>query len=621
MLKQMRTNTKWIIIIVTVGFIGMIVFQWGMDIGSQRQGVQAGVVGRINDVEIKYDYYDQLVRNQQDMLGADQQMTLDQSRMIHEKVWNFIVTNTLIEQEIEKLEITFTDKELLSYMLTVPVPIAYQAPIFMEDDTFSPAKYQAFIQNPANLSDPQRRQLLDYIEMQARQVLPRAKLQQSLENSIIIKDSEVRERWLRENEQRKIDWFFINTSVFESYPDTVYPEDLRMYYEEHKDDYRHEEMRSLDAVFFELIPTAADTTEVLERAKLLTERARSGEDFSEFANGYSEDPGNTDSNGAKLGGDLGFFGRGAMTKEFEDVAFSLKSGEISEPFLTRFGCHIVKVDSMKYKEDSKEIDEVKARHILLRIEPSGLTQETVENKVRAFYESVNSGMDFNLKVQMDSLQVVKTPLFLKESQYIPSIGNNTQLLANRSFRAKKGDLLPIYTTDTGYFVIKVSEIMEASISPFEDVESRIAEDVRKEMRAKYAENYCSRVSENLKEGMNLSDAVKAVADTLISTTVKTETVNRAQFISGLGSMNPFIVGVFTLENTGNNTGTVITDNGSGIAVLLEKIPVDEKRFEEEKNQLKERLENELKSDLMSRYIDHLVKNARIVDNRDLFLTL
>lgn len=621
MLKQMRTNTKLIMIIVIIGFVGMIVFQWGMDIGDRRQGVQAGVIGKINDVEIEYDYYNQLIRNQQEMLGTDQRMTLDQSRRIHEDVWNIIVTNILIEQEIKKLGITFTDKELLSYMFTVPVQIAYQSPIFMEDDTFSLAKYRAFIQNPANLNDPQRRQLLNYIEMQAKQVLPRVKLQQSFENGIIIKDSEVRERWLRENEQRKIDWFFVNTSVLGSYPDTVYPEDLRVYYEKHKEDYKHEEMRGLDAVFFELAPTTADTTEILERAKLLAERARSGEGFSELANGYSEDPGNTDPAGGKRGGDLGFFGRGAMTKEFEDVAFSLKPGEISEPFLTRFGCHIVNVDSIKYKEDNKEIDEVKARHILLRIEPSGRTQEMVENKVKAFYETVNSGMDFNLKVQMDSLQVLKTPLFLKDSQYIPAIGSNTQLLAKRSFRVKKGDLLPVYAIDTGYYVMKVSEVAKAGIPPFEEVESRVAEDVKKEMRAKYAEDYCSRAHESLKGGMNLSDAVKAVADTLISAAVKTETVNRTHFIPGLGTLNPLITRVFTFENAGDNTGTVVTGNGSGIAVLLEKNPIDEKKFEEEKDQFKVRLENELKNGIMSRYIDHLKKNARIVDNRDLFLTL
>ncbi len=621
MLKQLRTNTKWIMIIVILGFVGMIVFQWGMDIGNRRFGVQAGVIGKVNNVEIKYDYYNQVINNQQDMLGINQRVTLDETRKIHEDVWNYIVTTTLIEQEIEKLGITYTDKELLYYMLTVPIQVAYQAPIFMEDGNFSLTKYQAFIQNPANLSDPSTVNVLNIIESQARQMLPMVKLQQSIENSIIISDYEVREQWLSENEQRKIDWFFVDTSALKSYPDKVNTEDLSVYYNKNKNDYEQKEMRGLDAVFFELVPTAADTTEVLERAGLLAKRALSGEVFSELANGYSEDPGNTDLSGNKLGGDLGFFGRGMLTKEFEDVAFSMKPGEVSEPFLTGFGCHIVYVDSIKFKENSKEIDEVKARHILLLIEPSVYTQETVENNAKAFYESVISGVDFNLQAQMDSLQVIKTPLFTQDSQNIIPIGSNTQLLTNRAFRAKKDELLPIYYMDNGYYVTKVSEIIKAGIPPFEDVEGRVAEDVRKEIRAKYIEDYCKQVYEKKQGGVSLNDAVKAVTDTLITADVKTESVNRNYFIAGLGNLNKLIAKVFTLENAGDDTGVIVTDEGSGIAVLLEKIPIDEKKFEEEKEQLKVRLENELKNDLMSRYLDKLKKDAKIIDNRDLILSI
>ena len=212
--------------------------------------------------------------------------------------------------------------------------------------------------------------------------------------------------------KRNIDFLFVNTSSLTSYPDTVSPEAITNYYEENKADYKQEEMRSLDTVFFELTPTSADTAEVIERAQLLVQKARSGEDFSELANGYSEDQGNTDYSGNKRGGDLGFFGKGAMVQEFEDTAFNMKPGEISEPFLTRFGCHIVCVDSLVYNENGKDIDQVKARHILLLIEPSLDTQETVENRAKAFFESVNSGADFDMQAEMENLQILKNSFFL-----------------------------------------------------------------------------------------------------------------------------------------------------------------------------------------------------------------
>jgi len=622
MLKRLRTNTKWIMITVVIGFVGMIVLDWGMNIGSRSPRNQTGMmIGEVNGIEIKYDTYDRLIKNQRDTLGPNQRITLDQTRRIHEEVWNYIITNILIEQEIENRRITYTDKELLDYMLKNPVQGAEQIELFKENEVFSIVKYQAFIQNPQNLNDPNTRQFLDIVEMQAKSTLPRIKLQQSLEDGVIISDSRVRERWMRENEQRNIDWLFVSITGLRAYPATVEPEVLSAYYDEHKEDYKHEEMRSLEAVFFSLSPTTEDTTEVFERAKLLAERAKSGEDFSELADSYSEDPGNEGYDGNKYGGDLGFFGKGSMVKEFEDVAFGMKPGEVSDPFLTRFGYHIVKVDSVKYAEDKKEIDQVKARHILLSIEPSGKTQEMVSNRVKAFSELLDSGMDFNLQAQKDSLNVLKTPLFLEDTQFIPNIGNNAQLLSTRAFMADKDEVLPVYMTDDGYYIIKVSETVKAGIPPFEELQNPITEDVKREMRAKYAEDYCRRVYNQVKAGEGLRETVDAMTDSLILETVETATVTRSYNIPGLGTMNALIASIFALENAGDNTGPVITENGSGMAVLLEKLPVDEKKFEEEKNQLKTELENELKNDMVSRYINNLRENAEIVDNRYLFFNL
>jgi len=96
----------------------------------------------------------------------------------------------------------------------------------------------------------------------------------------------------------------------------------------------------------------------LDEAQGLLERIKAGEDFSELARQYSQDPGS-----AAAGGDLGWFGRGVMVQEFEDAAFALKPGEMSELVETQFGYHIILVDEVE--EDGGEVTQVKARHILI----------------------------------------------------------------------------------------------------------------------------------------------------------------------------------------------------------------------------------------------------------------
>ena len=72
-------------------------------------------------------------------------------------------------------------------------------------------------------------------------------------------------------------------------------------------------------------------------AVILLERIQKGEKFGKLAKEFSIDSGS-----AKRDGNLGYFGRGKMVKEFEKSAFSLQTGQISEPVKTQYGYHIIK---------------------------------------------------------------------------------------------------------------------------------------------------------------------------------------------------------------------------------------------------------------------------------------
>lgn len=94
-----------------------------------------------------------------------------------------------------------------------------------------------------------------------------------------------------------------------------------------------------------------------EKAKEIKKEVEEGKAFDEAAKEYSTCP------SSENGGSLGEFSRGSMVKEFEDVAFTMGKGEISEPVKTQFGYHLIKVDDKK--------------------DPDSLTFEDVETDVRS----------------------------------------------------------------------------------------------------------------------------------------------------------------------------------------------------------------------------------------------
>jgi foldase protein PrsA len=115
-------------------------------------------------------------------------------------------------------------------------------------------------------------------------------------------------------------------------------EELKTYFDENKDSLGEAEQVKASHIL----------VEDEETAKEIKQKLGDGADFAELAKEYSTDEGSKEN-----GGELGFFPRGTMVTEFEDVAFSLPINEISEPVKSDYGYHIIKVEE---KKEAKEAD-------------------------------------------------------------------------------------------------------------------------------------------------------------------------------------------------------------------------------------------------------------------------
>ena len=591
-MNKMREHTKTFLIILVLAFIGTIIFDWGMDVTGLKQ--QPNVMGEINGEKIMADRYYQAVRNQ--MEAARQQGSVDlsdtQINQIESQVWENMVQEILMQQEISRRGIAVTDSEIVALLMNSPPEVLRGNESFQTDGIFDMEKYRSAIQDPRNDWRP----IEDYI----RSLIPFQKLQEQITASVITTPEEIRWEYIKRNEKVKVKYIFFNPNDISNDEITIDETEIEKYYRDNLDQYDEPEKRQIDYILFPLQATAYDSQAIAGDAEDIMKRLGDGEEFASLAETFSEDPGSREK-----GGDLGFFGKGAMVAEFEEAAFATKVGEVVGPVQSSFGLHIIKVEDRKTENGEEQ---VQARHILLKYEPSNKTRNDLQT-VAAMFAMDALEFGFTETTQKDSQNVESSPLFT-EGGFIPGIGISREI-NQFVFNSEVGDVREEpFDTDRGYVVARISNIQEKRTQPLDDVQATIRNTMIQEKKTELVGNQCSFVRDKMQlssdfETIALQDSLKVEETNLIS---------RSDYVPNLGNDPDFLGTAFGLE-LNEMSQAIKTTRGYFLIQLLEKVAIDEADFEKQKVVLSLELLNRKRQQAFFDWYNNLKTKAEIIDNR------
>lgn len=324
-----------------------------------------------------------------------------------------------------------------------------------------------------------------------------------------------------------------------------------------------------------------------------------GAEFDEMASKYSEDFSN-----AKNGGDLGWFGRGQMVKEFEEVCFGNEPGKLVAPIKTMFGYHIIKING-------KSSDKFVVEKLVNQIKPSSATLNKIYNDANDFV-FINKEMGFEGAAAEMNVAIRESQLFDESQNVIPGLGENMSL-KKFSFENDLGAVSDVYKVRNGYVVAEIQEIIEEGYQPLEDVRSFVENEVIKEKRFKKAEEIINRIYEKLDKN-NFQSAKDVYKKATVGRTQQFILYNN---IPSIGRELAFSYHVFETPK-GEVSKPFRGNNSMFIVKPTFKTVFDSTNYNLQRNALRDELLRTRKNKIFQEWLDDLKENAEITDNRDQF---
>ncbi len=598
MLSILRKHAASTMIKVILGLIVIVFVFWGFQgFDSDRSGRVAMVNGETITVDEYQRAYNNTIERFRQQYGDQLNDELIKVLAPKEKALESLINQKVLEVEAKKLRFRVSDQELAEYIKEVD--------FFKTGDTFDSRRYRDILR--------QNRLTPEEFEEQQRTAILIQKLRAFVTNNVKVSDAEALEHFQWNNASVKVEYVLFDPEKFEGFDPG--PEELKAFFDENKEDFRVKPKRKVRYVhldpedfagtvevadeqvkeYYDSNPDEFKEEETVEASHILVkadenaeeavveekrkqaaeilEKARGGEDFAELAKKYSEGPSKDN------GGSLGAFGRGQMVKSFEDAAFAMKPGEISEPVRTRFGWHIIKLEK---RNDAKTFTLEESTERIKQKLAKDLAKNKAYETARDIHENSFEGDDMLKAADGKGVEVKTTDFFTDDGPQ-----DRTFLTRNKfteiAFSLSEMEISDVNELSDGYYVLQVIGTQESRLPEYEEAEERIKAKWLVKKREEAARADAKKFLEKLKSGKTMSE----ISGEHKVEPAETDFFQRNQSIPKIGFEMDISNGAFELSDKNRfPEEPVQTQKGFYVFRFVERKSPDAEAFEKEKEDIK-----------------------------------
>jgi peptidyl-prolyl cis-trans isomerase D len=593
----MRSSAKYIWIFIVIFFVGGFLLAETSGLLGRAPVTSTTAVATVNGEDILATTWYNATNNleQQATQQSGRSVTLDERRRLSDQAFEQLVGDILLRQELKRRGIRVTDEEIADAAKYAPPPQLAQSPELQTDGRFDPDKYQRFLSSPAARQEG----ILLQLEQYYRDQIPREKLFEQIASDVYVSDARLWTIWQDARDTSQISYVVFRPELIADNAVTVPESDIRDYYNQNKKDFERPARAVVSVVSIPRIVSAADSAAVRNHLLALRDRIVKGEKFEDVAKAES-----SDSASASQGGFLGKGPRGRFDPAFEAAAFALTPGEISQPVLTPFGYHLIKVDE-------KNGDTIASRHILLPIAQSDSaatkTDRRADDLARIAASSDKPGVldeaakELGLPVKHASVR--ETDALTIDGKFVPSVGP-------WAFEgAKPGETSDLFDADDGYYLGRLDSLTKGGIPSLEeatpDIRSILAIQKKLDKLMPRAQQFASAAAKSTLEGAAAASGL---------TVTQSAPFTRIGGAAGIGRLNQAIGAAFSLP-VGAVSAPIRVYDGIFVERVDQRVLQDRSEWEKVKTAQRAQVTQQLRQQKVREFIQNLRDNAKISDRR------